>query len=393
MPKVKRIKLTLFDIDGCLFHQHPRGQVAGAVEKWLIHSNLMLLMHEQKRIRSHRFHKVIIAYGTNRQDQGCNIANSHRGGSLSPVLPLMQSYFDCCTGAEVVFDPFMMADLFGQDHQAGHAYQAILREEHFGSRERHSRWVFDSTKISLIYAHAHRVASLHPVKSKIVIDLYEDRKNIIRNIQAFYSRYPECLPNNVELNIHQYNGKKLILTSSLKGSGEIDDKYDWSVRYLSLRHGFFKLSKQLPAMPANAEELRDFHEKDQYQTPQDYLETCPAADEFDLQAFLDFRATELRELESNQNLVQEAYSKAIKLFETGLIPIELVYQNRFRPGVREEYSEHELGIVQDIVQEEKKEKTCCCFPSFFKKKRREAESEIVDVALELQESKASKIYP
>jgi hypothetical protein len=239
--EIKKVNLKLYDIDGCLYpgSKKESGQIDPHVEQWLFEKNKILLAYEEKQLRKETFDRVVVASGSSRQsyeDDKFNEGTNHNA-SFAPALPLMQSYLQTKTKAKVVLDGFLMADIYG-GKAAGDSYAAILKSNYYEERQKHSRWIFETYKISLIYAHAHRIATLHP-GAGCVIDFYDDREeDVLPVLHGFFNCFSDLLPRNVSLRLHSYsvlnpNPRVEFFNKIIQGTGEVDARYDWSVLYLS----------------------------------------------------------------------------------------------------------------------------------------------------------------
>lgn len=314
-----KINLKLYDIDGCLYHAYKRHSDKTS-HGWLIPENESFFAAQIEEINKEQYDKVVVAYGTNRQDAITNFSNSARGGSFTPALPVIQNYLASQLDCEVVLDPFLMADLYG-DREAGESYKNILKNEYTKQKgEKHAEWVFDHSKVSLIYAHAWRVRQLHPT-DEIVIDFYDDTEGILNGLQEFFQDHPDWLPQNIILRISRYKGNSIErIGPDIKGTSEIDERYDWSVRYLAASYDYRKKSPI-----TTAEDLQKY--KQQYNENQDdskpTIHLSNRWNAFD--AFNKFRETELPKLRTNATITQTAnYTTAQKLLKDKLIPKSFV---------------------------------------------------------------------
>ncbi|HHX3464061.1 TPA: hypothetical protein ACU9OW_002337 [Legionella pneumophila] len=215
-----KINLNLYDIDECMYHAYTREK---PIEKWLIESNQNLFDLQRTLAKQESYDLLIVASGTNRQDKFIDELNSQRSDSFIPAFPIIQSYLANQVECKVVMDPFLLADLYG-NKEAGQSYKTILKEKYLHSQESHAQSAFDESKRSLLYAHAHRVAALHP-DSEIVIDFYDDSNNILSGLYDFYNDSPFLLPANVTLRLNQYEGKEVTAYPCIKGDGPIDYRY------------------------------------------------------------------------------------------------------------------------------------------------------------------------
>jgi hypothetical protein len=120
----------------------------------------------------------------------------------------------------VIFDSFLLADLYG-NLQGGKLFQRAIDLSYAGP---HTDWIFDFTKITLLYAQMHRHAYLN-LKDEIFFDFYDDKHEILRCLANFYSDHSELIPRNMTLRLHHYSGFVPIPMMSIMGIGLIDRSY------------------------------------------------------------------------------------------------------------------------------------------------------------------------
>ncbi len=270
-----------------------------------------------------------------------------------------------------------MADIYGQKHSAGDNFKALLKEEFMGSdAETHSSWLFDHSKVSLIYAHAHRVAVLNSDFDRIVIDYYDDCKHIIHAVYDFFVKNPRCLPQNTELCIHRYNGVHLSHLNPIQGSGFVDKHYDWSVRCMAYMAGYSDMRDPLQKTPQSYNELRSYHKSNAY-----FKDDSPRLlidNKFDVSKFLSFRENQIPNLHSREALTKSGYCTALDLFEQNLIPAKLIYKNPlFVKNPAPDFIKREEALNEE---NEEPKKSYCCFHFFRKKNHHYAK---LDGSLEL----------
>ncbi len=327
------IILNLYDVDGSAYHSQEWGSKGVDVEQWLIDTNPNLLRDNKEEIKRVKPKKVIVALGTNRQCYETDALSHDRGGSCMPLLPILQSYLASQVETEVVLEPFMMADIYGSNLAAGQSYAAALRKLYGDSKnEEHARWVFDHTKVSLIYAHAHRVAALHP-HANIIINFFDDK--ILEEIHDFYRQCPDLLPNNVTLRIHKYKGAEVKkYKENIKGQGSIDTHWHWSVRLMSVMTYYFSWSTTAGKDREinSVEALHQYHEGYRYNHDNREMAMGVSIDKgnscnqgFDDKRFKRLRADIPERLSANDQLTKiPCYTTAQALCKEGLIPKKFV---------------------------------------------------------------------
>ena len=237
----QNVILNLVDYDGCFGRRASQDNLFDQ-NRWLVQNNQLLLTHLKKQIDSTSPDRIIFGLGTNRQDYATDLYNSNRNnnGSCISSLLVLQDYFKEMH-AGVFFDPFMMADIYHSDTiksviSSGKSYTNI----YINSPENtHAKASFDENKISLIYAHAHRVALLNPNATTIRINFFDDRPAILISLIHFFSDHPDLLPNNVQLYSYCYNGhqlqtvEKILSNKFIQGMGPVDKNYDWTIRLMA----------------------------------------------------------------------------------------------------------------------------------------------------------------
>lgn len=370
MPR--KINLKLYDIDDCLFHSHPAYGTHVPIEKWLVETNEPFLSNQVQQIQQEEYDRVIIAYGTNRQDRMIDAWNP--GGTCTPVLPIIQSYLERRVYCEVVLDPFLTADIYGSK-PAGTSYVSILKEKFCDSHnEQHSLSVRDRVKISLIYAHAQRVCTLHPDADDIIIDYYDDDHRLLFEAYDFFYLYPDFLPDNVKLRLYRYHQPAALETdhanllfqpynfinghfkalgyhvrggvledystpcqydvlhdNRIHGTGKHDHHYTWFVRYLAAN---FRLGWQVKIQ--SAEELATYHHENGYaHSRRENWEMI--VQNSSITQLRHFRDVELPRLDMAEirTTQQSAYTTATALYRAGLIPGEFVIDRHYKPGIRQ----------------------------------------------------------
>ncbi|CAM2977739.1 Dot/Icm secretion system substrate [Legionella steigerwaltii] len=329
-----KINLSLFDIDGSLYHKFTFGGYQNEPHnQWLLNSNEPLLKHIERNIQNNKYDRFILGYGTNRQDKRSDNSNWYRGGSMVPALPILQTYFAKKTNAEVLIEPFLMADIYGKPQKdplskqnrsieqrnlaAGDSYKKLLCKN---KSEEHSEWMFDHSKITLMYAHAHRVALLNPEAEEITIDFYDDSDDILNQVKSFFLKNQSLLPKKVRLNLFKYAGDNPVLQHSIQGNGEIDTHYDWSVRFFSSRGYYFGSSASEDRNIKTATELKRYHEEDHYRSPGHEMEM----DLDELPAdFKEIHEQQISTLQSDPMLLASAYITADALEEPELKLIKI----------------------------------------------------------------------
>lgn len=217
---------------------------------------------------------INIMIGTNRQSLWRDQFNAKQGGgSCIPVYRLMESYLqkriqELKGTTQVKFDSYLLTDtyfsqvmkpaegkidygtavsnagvsladkvmakgeeytakLFGKIHDTfGQGVTAENKEAFQESPE----WLWDFTKVSIIYHQLQRSAIKAPPGSEIELHFYDDKLvDILKPLFEFFSKNTNFIPNNVSLHLHQYIGGQLMDSAvkipPIKGTGKVDVNY------------------------------------------------------------------------------------------------------------------------------------------------------------------------
>lgn len=134
--------------------------------------------------------------------------------------------------ATVEVDTYLLSDTYGRE-KPGVNFQKSLDDVvkglfNEGSKGYSEFDIFDESKITIVYAQAHRIASLNPT-SKIVYDFYDDKDSILKDIKEFYTANTDLIPENVVVRLHKYVGEEIGDPVVIQGTGFIDYGYQASI--------------------------------------------------------------------------------------------------------------------------------------------------------------------
>jgi len=211
------IKVLSFDFDGCIFHR----TYCYAEEKDVILHNQDFLELIQEEIKALAAIQVIAFVGSNRQSFSVDFMNSGGKGSCFPAMQKISKHLD------VTLDTFLLADIYGKREDGNSfalAMSALESGDIFKNSSEHAEWKPDETKMSILYAQMHRVASQYP-SEEIIFDFYDDKDKILDSLYSFYEQYKELIPSNVTLRLNQYAGEQVLEMDELHGTGFIDQNY------------------------------------------------------------------------------------------------------------------------------------------------------------------------
>ena len=211
-----------FDFDGCLFNL----DYIGSEEKDVIKSNAAFLDPIKKG--NTPFEHTYTFIGSNRQSFAVDMNNAWVGGkgSCFPAAKTVSDYLG------TTLDKFLLADIYG-DLPAGISFDRATQQNY---TDKHSDWLFDDTKVTILYAQLHKMANDNP-KEDIVFDFYDDRGNgerssndILEQLRDFYTKYPELIPAQVTLRLNHYAGGVVTPVAVINGKGFIDSNYRQTVK-------------------------------------------------------------------------------------------------------------------------------------------------------------------
>lgn len=123
---------------------------------------------------------------------------------------------------DVRLDTFLLSDVRG-GLPAGTSFARIMDESYQGV---HETWYYDTSKITMIYAKAHRAAVAN-AEGLALLTFYDDRPDILDCLETFFTQNLKLLPDNLILRLCQYRRGQGILWESdnILGTGDIDKRY------------------------------------------------------------------------------------------------------------------------------------------------------------------------
>lgn len=215
-----KIRVNSFDFDGCLFNQ----DYINSDEKDVIKANqtIFSVIKEQ----NHNYLKNIIFIGSNRQDKNMDDENKKKGGKVyGSCFPAIISVSEHLNAK---FDNLLLADIYA-DLQDGESYRRAMLSIEQSVNFSHASWIWDESKATIIYAQTQKVANSHP-SQEIIFNFFDDRDDILSELNDFFNKYPELLPSNVTLVLHKYEGGTPGVINSIQGNGFIDENYRQTVK-------------------------------------------------------------------------------------------------------------------------------------------------------------------
>lgn len=230
----KQINIRSIDFDGCLYNQQYQ---QSKDSNRLISSNEAFITKMIAEIQRARFDECIFMVGSNRQSFEVDALNSFMRRTDSCFSGLMNLHMEICqrlrqtsiyTRTAIKLDPYLLADTYGR-LQAGESFGKAVKKKLLENMDGHESWLFDDSKLTILYAQMHKVASEHP-DADIIFDFYEDRQSILEGLRDFFQNNQDLLPNNITLNLHEYCGNDVSNMAEIKGlDGVIDANYSQNI--------------------------------------------------------------------------------------------------------------------------------------------------------------------
>ncbi|CAM3010314.1 Dot/Icm secretion system substrate [Legionella steigerwaltii] len=261
------IRYISFGIDGGLFnknylnadHENFAKHLGNAV---LVHNKAFLdTLKEQNK----HFDSVYAFLYSNRQSYEVDLTNvgTHnrfKGSAFSTIETV-------CQDLGIVFDPFLLADLYNQ-LPYGTAFNKAIAEVKNGNyidnpdNEGHPTCPFDQDKTALLFAQLQKAAvdaaTQHPGED-IVFDVFDAHQPNLEYTKRFFSENKHLIPKGVTLNLNHYDGGEPTLCSSIDGEGVVYFNFAKHTIKL-LEKGFSEREEyaKLSIHPENPKTLMDF---------------------------------------------------------------------------------------------------------------------------------------
>lgn len=178
--------------------------------------------------------------GSNRQSQRSDSRNMRLGKKRScfPVLEEICGDFNTkLNEGKCELDHYLLCDSYG-GREEKEAYEKALELSGLSDEEKSNfdydfpQFFNDESKVNILYAHMHRAATLNP-DAEIIYDFYDDRKDILDDLNDFYKNNKDLIPDNVALRLHQYKGEEVIAYDEIKGEGKADNLYADSIKLMA----------------------------------------------------------------------------------------------------------------------------------------------------------------
>ena len=273
-----KINVLSFDFDGCIFNRSYRKSPKKYRD--LIEANQSFIKTVSKQIHQRNFSRVIFRVGSNRQSRDTDMENSlfNKTHSCFIALKQLSSKFKK-QDVQCEVDGYLLADSYGNQLEGKNFenYVLVYKQAKLEPTELaifkayelmneiakkkgyfFSNFVFDETKLNILYAQMHRAASQN-LHSNIIYDFYDDQNEILVTLQSFFKENSDLIPRNLRLGLHQYAGETITLLADIQGSGPIDYNYAYNIKKMVVDTGLCK--DTILKEPYKKE--HDIHEKKQ----------------------------------------------------------------------------------------------------------------------------------
>jgi hypothetical protein len=209
------IRVLSFDFDGCLFNL----RYIDSENKDVITYNQPFLDSLKKE--NNKYTQSFAFIGSNRQSKEVDDMNARPAnkGSCFPAIQKVARYLG------IKLDTFLLADIYG-DLADGVSFAKAIEKP---LDNLHASWTFDETKATILYAQMHKMACAFP-NEPIEFEFYDDRDDILNELQNFYSKHHHLIPENITLKLIQYAGNAPQNRATIKGTGFIDGNYRQTVK-------------------------------------------------------------------------------------------------------------------------------------------------------------------
>lgn len=217
---IKKINVSSLDFDGCLGNENYQNN------KDVVAANHSLCAHLLDKVKLDGFTDAVLMVGSNRQDLDTEYTNSEKKGiRCFPTITEFQCQLNN-RSKKIKFnlDKFLLGDK--SKHQSGKTFRAGSKKSPITKQQAQAAecYYFDDSKVTLLYAQMHRMASLHP-DAEITFDFYDDKENILRGLLSYYKNNPTLLPPRMKLRVYQYDGGNVNLIGEVSDADVAKERY------------------------------------------------------------------------------------------------------------------------------------------------------------------------
>lgn len=253
-----------FDFDKCLYNQvylsamhtvlnaNPNltwGEFLEAQNEALSHANKEFLVGIARDVQSSACDTLTLCLGSARQSHQDDWVNRLYGAKISGsahyallMLKHQLAFLLQGSGKHISVDIFylLLADIYSKLN-TGTAYKMALNAMHDNfstwspqqarrlkatAFSAHPHWVFDESKLTIVYAQIQQLAIDNPL-ARIHYNFYDDRLDILQNLADFLSANQTTfpIPRHLTVTLNQYMKGKLKKITTIQGEGDVDHGY------------------------------------------------------------------------------------------------------------------------------------------------------------------------
>ncbi|MBA3662045.1 MAG: hypothetical protein H0W64_09965 [Gammaproteobacteria bacterium] len=235
----KNIHVKSFDFDGCIFNKrfYRRKKFYESKKRDAVKVNQEFIQLLSKKLRDDFADETIFMVGSARQSKTFDDDNNHVDNgdeaafSCFPVLNALGEEFAKYVTMPCFIDRFILADIYGNKPD-GKSFTDAL-----SNASEHSKWFWDKTKLTILYAQMHKIASEHP-DDDITYHFYDDLDNILDSLYQFFKVNKDLMPKNVKLCLHHYEGDEINSKEAIQGEGDIDYNYRNNIKTMVTIAGY-----------------------------------------------------------------------------------------------------------------------------------------------------------
>jgi hypothetical protein len=238
--KTRKVNVSALDFDGSVFNL---AYCSSSSENRLYNSNKFFFSNVTEYIYTQHFHKIVFMCGSNRQCRAVDIYNAQRNKTSScyNALARIHKVFQTkLKDVDCLLDGYLLVDTFNSHQNGEHFNQALqVHPRIYSDPKQHTaengfhfaKTVFDTSKLLLVYAQVHKIASEH-LDADITYDLYDDTEPILNNLYDFFKSNPDLIPKNVRIKLNHYAGGNVSRCNGIQGTGDIDHNYQINIQQI-----------------------------------------------------------------------------------------------------------------------------------------------------------------
>ncbi|MDP3267485.1 MAG: hypothetical protein Q8M40_00410 [Legionella sp.] len=118
--------------------------------------------------------------------------------------------FYLSTRINATFDQFLMSHVYNGVSSEAISKNLPIKNNNFAG------WLFDYTRISVLYAQMYYIFSQHP-EDKIDFNYYHEDINILKEIALFFKTYARCMPIKLKLSLYLCDEESVRLIDEVQG--------------------------------------------------------------------------------------------------------------------------------------------------------------------------------